>query len=305
MTAPNLPPIGPDLRVWASQLTRFLLRGLVRLNFLGQGDTPSENGIIFWDEDNQWPVISKNGEFLEVMLYDRHPYLVTLPESYTPDQDGIVFWDDTNNWPVVSKNSEMVEIVTRDRHPYLNALPDAYTPPQDGLLFWDATNGYPVVSKNGEMRQIVLEDGHYQGGITTNVTAAAADTAYALTYTAQLQDGIVNGTPASRLVVDEAGYYQVSFSAQISSSSASSVKFYFWPRVNGTDVAGATMVNTLHNNGASVVTSRTAAFELAAGDYIEAMWAVDSTDGFLEAAAATAFAPAAPASTISIVRLHG
>jgi hypothetical protein len=35
------------------------------------------------------------------------------------------------------------------------------------------------------------------------------------------------------------------------------------------------------------------------------MWAVDSTSGFLEAAAATAFAPAAPASTISIVRLHG
>jgi len=35
------------------------------------------------------------------------------------------------------------------------------------------------------------------------------------------------------------------------------------------------------------------------------MWAVDSTDGSLQAAAATAFAPAAPAATISIVRLHG
>ena len=217
MTAPSLPPVGPDLRVWATSLTRALLRGLVRLNFLGQDDVPSENGIILWDD----------------------------------------------------------------------------------------TNGYPVVSKNGEFRQIVLEDGHYQGGITSNVTAASANTAYALTYTPQLQDGIVNGTPASRLVVDEAGYYQISFSAQISSSSSSSVKFYFWPRVNGTDVAGATMINTLHNNGASVVTSRTAAFELNAGDYIEAMWAVDSTNGFLEAAAATAFAPAAPASTISIVRLHG
>ena len=217
MSAPALPPVGPDLRTWALQLTRALLRGLVRLNFLSASDNPSENGIILWDD----------------------------------------------------------------------------------------TNGYPVVSKNGEFRQILLEDGHYQGGITSNVTAASANTAYALTYTPQLQDGIVNGTPASRLVVDEAGYYQISFSVQISSTSASSVKFYFWPRVNGVDVPGATMINTLHNNGASVVTGRTAAFSFNAGDYIEAMWAVDSTQGFLEAAAATAFAPAAPASTISIVRLHG
>ena len=217
MSAPALPPVGPDLRTWALQLTRALLRGLVRLNFLSANDNPSENGIILWDD----------------------------------------------------------------------------------------TNGYPVVSKNGEFRQILLEDGHYQGGITSNVTAASANTAYALTYTPQLQDGIVNGTPASRLVVDEAGYYQISFSVQISSTSSSSVKFYFWPRVNGVDVPGATMINTLHNNGASVVTGRTAAFSFNAGDYIEAMWAVDSTQGFLEAAAATAFSPAAPASTISIVRLHG
>jgi hypothetical protein len=69
-------------------------------------------------------------------------------------------------------------------------------------------------------------------------------------------------------------------------------------------VPGATMINTLHRNGASVVTSRTAAFDLQAGDYLEAFWAVNDTAGFLEAAAATAFAPAAPASTISIVRLH-
>ena len=216
MSAPALPPVGPDLRVWAQSLTRALLRGLVRLNFLGQGDTPSENGIILWDEES----------------------------------------------------------------------------------------GYPVVSKNGVFRQIILEDGHYNGAITSNVTAAAVNTAYALTYTASLAEGITNGTPASRIVFAEGGYYQVSFSAQISSTSSSAVKFYFWPRLNGADVPGATMINTLHNNGSSIVTSRTAAFQVSAGDYLEAMWAVDGSAGFLEAAAATAFAPAAPASTISIVRLH-
>ena len=217
MTAPALPPVGPDLRAWANSLTRALLRGLVRLNFLGQGDIPSENGIILWDD----------------------------------------------------------------------------------------TNGYPVVSKDGEFRQIVLADGIYMGGITSNQTAASANTAYPLTYTAQYSDGVTNGTPASRLVFAEGGLYQISFSAQISSSSSSSVKFYFWPRINGVNVDGSTMINTLHNNGASVVTSRTAAFQVNAGDYLEAMWAVDSTAGFLEAAAATAFSPAAPASTITITRVQG
>jgi len=217
MSAPALPPVGPDLRTWALQLTRALLRGLVRLNFLSASDNPSENGIILWDD----------------------------------------------------------------------------------------TNGYPVVSKNGEFRQIVLEDGNYSGNITANVTAAAVNTAYELTYTPIMQNGSVNGTPASRIVFEEAGEYMVAFSAQIASTSSSTVNFWFWPRVNGTNVAGSTMKNALHQNNSVLVVSRSAIFTFAAGDYLEAMWAVDSTSGFLEASAATAFAPSAPASTISITRLHG
>ena len=176
---------------------------------------------------------------------------------------------------------------------------------ENGVILWDEVNEYPVVSKNGEWRQIVLEDGQYSGGITTNQTAASANTAYPLTYTAGISDGVTNGTPASRLVFEEAGQYMISFSAQISSTSASTVNFWFWPRVNGSDVAGSTMKNALHNNGAVLVVSRSSIFEFSAGDYLEAMWATDGTSGSLSASAATAFAPAAPASTIAITRLHG
>ena len=178
-------------------------------------------------------------------------------------------------------------------------------PSENGVILWDEVNGYPVVSKNGELRQIVLEDGQYAGGVTTDQTAASTNTAYALTYTSSTADGITNGTPASRLVFAEAGQYMVSFSAQIASTSSSTVNFWFWPRVNGTDVTGSTMKNALHQNGSVLVVSRSAIFEFSAGDYLEAMWAVDSTSGFLDATAATAFAPAAPASTIAITRLHG
>ena len=175
----------------------------------------------------------------------------------------------------------------------------------DGTLMWDRINQYPVGSKNGAWVQVVLEDGQYAGAVITDQTAAAINTAYALTYASSTSDGIANGTPASRIVFDEAGQYMISFSAQIASTSSSTVNFWFWPRVNGSDVAGSTMKNALHQNGSVLVVSRSAIFELNAGDYLEAMWAVDSTNGFLDATAATAFAPAAPASTIAITRLHG
>tara|TARA_R100000951_G_scaffold61087_1_gene51326 strand:- start:305 stop:964 length:660 start_codon:yes stop_codon:yes gene_type:complete len=175
----------------------------------------------------------------------------------------------------------------------------------DGTLMWDRENLYPVVSKNGAWVQVVLEDGKYAGAVSTDQTAASTNTAYALTYTSSAADGITNGTPASRLVFAEAGQYMVSFSAQIASTSSSTVNFWFWPRVNGADVTGSTMKNALHQNGSVLVVSRSAILDLSAGDYLEAMWAVDSTSGFLDATAATAFAPAAPASTIAITRLHG
>jgi len=178
-------------------------------------------------------------------------------------------------------------------------------PSENGIIAWDDVNGYPVVSKGNEWRQIVLEDGHYAGAVAADQTAAAADTAYALTYSSSIAEGVANGTPASRIVFEEAGEYMVAFSAQIASTSSSTVTFWFWPRVNGVDVAGSTMKNALHQNGSVLVVSRSAIFNFSAGDYLEAMWAVDSTSGYLNASTATAFAPAAPASTISITRLHG
>ena len=176
---------------------------------------------------------------------------------------------------------------------------------ENGTLLWDEAAGYPVVSKGGEWVQVVLEDGKYSGSITAHQTAGVINTPYALTYASSVADGIANGTPASRIVFDEAGQYMVSFSAQIASTSSSTVNFWFWPRINGTDVAGSSMENALHQNGSVLVVSRSAIFEINAGDYLEAMWAVDNTSGFLSANAATAFAPAAPASTIAITRLHG
>ena len=184
---------------------------------------------------------------------------------------------------------------------------DTDNPSENGVFLWDDTNGYPVVSKGGEFVQVLLEDGHCSLYRTTDVTAASADTAYAIEYDAPTGNKSISldSTDPTKIVFDEAGEYLIMFSAQITSSSASTVNFYFWPRLNGTDAPNNTMVNSLHNNGATFVTSRSAKFDVTAGDYLQVMWATSSTSGFLDAQAATAFSPAAPASAVHITRLHG
>ena len=180
-------------------------------------------------------------------------------------------------------------------------------PSDNGIILWDEVNGYPVVSKNNEFVQIVLEDGHASFYRTTDVTAAAVNTAYAITYDAPSGNVGIDrdDTDNSKIVFDQAGEYLVMFSAQISSTSSSTVKFYFWPRLNGTDAANNTIIYALHQNDATQVVSRSAKFDVSAGDYLQVMWAVDVTSGYLDASAATAFSPAAPATTLHITRMHG
>ena len=182
----------------------------------------------------------------------------------------------------------------------------ASTPTENGVLLWDNVNGYPVVSKGDEWRQIVLADGRAIFTQDATITAAAADTAYAIEFDApSLAVGITkSGTNPTRIVFAEGGLYRIAFTAQITSSSASTVEMRFWPRVNGTNVAGSTMVASLHSNGSTTVVSRDSIFQFSANDYLEAMWATDRTSGFLEAHAATAYAPASPSVTLSISRVQ-
>ena len=178
-------------------------------------------------------------------------------------------------------------------------------PSENGILLWDEENGYPVVSKSGDFRQLVIADGYAFLGQDADITAASTNTAYAITYDAPaMSSGITQGTPASRITFAEGGVYLLSFSGQVTSTSGSTVTFRFWPRINGTDVAGSTIVTNLHQNNATNVVSRTAIFSVNAGDYLEVMWSVSSTSGYLHATAATAYAPSAPSTSLSITRIR-
>ena len=176
---------------------------------------------------------------------------------------------------------------------------------ENGVLLWDNVNGYPVVSKNGEWRQVVLANGVAHLEITSDVTAASSNTAYPLTFSIMAGSaGVTLGTPASRIVFTEGGAYTLSFTAQTHSSSGSTVNFWFWPRLNGVDIVDSAMQNTLHQSNATMSISRTQVFNVNAGDYLEAYWATDGTQGSLQHHAANAFAPATPAATLAISRVN-
>ena len=176
---------------------------------------------------------------------------------------------------------------------------------ENGVLLWDNVNGYPVVSKDGVWRQVVLANGVAHLEITSDVTAASSNTAYPLTFSIMAGSvGVTLGTPASRIVFTEGGAYTLSFTAQTHSSSSSTVNFWFWPRLNGVDIVDSAMQNTLHQNNATMIISRTQIFNVNAGDYLEAYWATDSTSGSLQHHAANAFAPATPAATLAISRVN-
>ena len=176
---------------------------------------------------------------------------------------------------------------------------------EDGILLWDRT-GYPVVSKNGVFRQIVLADGYASLQRSTNQIATAINTPQAIGWDAPSFNSGVALDPAdnTKIVFEEDGVYLLAFAVELLSSNSSDKSGWFWPRINGTDVAGSTIKVTMSGNGHHLVMSRSAAFPMTAGSYLQAMWAVSDTALWIDAPAATAFAPSSPAVTMAITRLR-
>jgi len=141
----------------------------------------------------------------------------------------------------------------------------------------------------------------------TDQTQTATDTAKTITWgTTAYSKHISVGSPTSRIVFAKAGKYYIHFTAQLNSQSANAKTFWFWPRINGSDITGSTMRITLHDNDEAKTVARAAIFEVDKGDYLEAMWAADSLDTSLEAYAAETFCPAVPSVTLMIQGIeHG
>lgn len=162
----------------------------------------------------------------------------------------------------------------------------------------DAANGVIFVRPTIQQMQY-----YGQFSRTTDTSPAAINTAYPIVLSGlDIGNGVVLGTPASRIVVPASGLYTVSANLQLTSGSATDKNVWFWVRKNGTDIANSARLVTVSVNNAYTVVSLREEVSLAANEYIELCWASDSINVTLDAVASTAFAPAAPAVVVNITQ---
>lgn len=174
--------------------------------------------------------------------------------------------------------------------------------PMAAVLVKSATNGEIFVRPT-------IEQQKYYGEFTrtTNLSAALANTAYAITLTnTEIAEGVVlQGSPLDQIKVPQSGLYKFTARYQLSSSNASTKTARFWFRKNGTtDYTNSTALVSVTANGDYATITVSEFFSLAANDYIQLMWAVTDTALSLAAAAATGYAPAGASVLVTVDQIQ-
>lgn len=140
---------------------------------------------------------------------------------------------------------------------------------------------------------------------TTTHTAAAANTAYAVTFnTTAYARGIRRGSPTSRILCNRPGVYNFIFSAQIDKTSGGTANIWMWGRKNGTNIAESASRSQIQGNNAELIMTVNFFVEMSNGDYFELMYAVDDVSVIILAEAATAFAPAVPSVILTVNQVN-
>lgn len=116
---------------------------------------------------------------------------------------------------------------------------------------------------------------------TTDQSAASTTTAYAITLnTTDFSNGI-SVVSNSRITFATGGIYNIQFSIQFANADSQIQDVDVWFRKNGTDIAASNSKFSVQDKHGSVNGHLIAALnfynQVAAGDYIELMWATTST----------------------------
>jgi hypothetical protein len=136
---------------------------------------------------------------------------------------------------------------------------------------------------------------------TTNQTAAAVNTATAITFNnTDLSSGVRVGAPSSRIYVDTEGIYNFDTSFQLDKTAGGVGLFYLWFRLNGVDVPDSASQIRIQGNNAEIFSSLNYFFDLRAGDYVEIMYAVDHLSVKLLAEPASAPHPGIPSIILTV-----
>lgn len=140
---------------------------------------------------------------------------------------------------------------------------------------------------------------------TTDITIPVINTANTVVFdSTETSNGVSIGTPASRLVVEQSGLYQIDVNAQIEIVGNGTGIMYMWLVKDGTPIANSMRRQGIQGAVPGLSFSYNIAVSLEAGSNIEIGYASSSLDVYFDASAATAFGPSTAAVLIGVTQIQ-
>lgn len=135
---------------------------------------------------------------------------------------------------------------------------------------------------------------------TSDQTAAAADTGYAVTFNQTSYTSGVTLSNSSRINVADAGTYHFDVTLQLEHNNSSETSVTVWEEKNGTAISYSGHKFDVKGNDDYVI-HWGFGVSLGAGDYIEIYWATGDTQLNLHSEAATSPHPGIPSASVEVV----
>jgi hypothetical protein len=168
------------------------------------------------------------------------------------------------------------------------------------------TAGPVVVAAGGSGPAGPTWEGWYGSFSDSTTQTLTANTATPIRFnTTEESNGVTVGSPTSRLVIANAGTYNVQFSAQLDKTDGGQDDATIWLRVNGTDVARTATDVTLEQSARRIVAAWNFVYTFTAGQYVELVWSSpDSSMRLLAAGTRTGpVRPAVPSVICTVTRV--
>jgi hypothetical protein len=103
----EFPPSPSDNKwqAWAQRLLIYLVRARSILKHKTEEESASEDGVLLWDRENDYPTVSRNGVYTQVVLQGGHAYLtrITNVTAAASDTAYSIVWDT----PTISDGSHV------------------------------------------------------------------------------------------------------------------------------------------------------------------------------------------------------
>lgn len=149
-------------------------------------------------------------------------------------------------------------------------------------------------------------EGYYGSFSDSTTQTITANTATPMTFnTTEESNGVSIGSPTSRIVIANAGTYNVQFSAQMDKTDGGQDDATIWFRVNGVNVPRTATDVTIEQQARRIVAAWNFVYTFTAGQYFELVWSSpDSSMRLLsEGTSSNPTRPAVPSVILTVTRV--